>query len=459
MSLVLHLVLLVSMQLTIASSYLWLFVRTKLLRWRLSPEALAELHRRNGRRFVTTASRLKGANVKLGQMASMQGHLLPKEVIEELKHLRDAVKPTEYARVAEVLRAELGKPPGEVFAEFDEVPVAAASMAQVHIARLKTGEKVAVKVLHPGLEQGVEIDLFLMRVLLTIVGLFYRKIDLKQVLLENEEPLRLELNLVEEGKATDALAVEIRPLGVLVPKVYWQHTSRRVITLEFIEGVNIDKIARMTEWNIDRRALADSFGRAMLHQTYGIGYFHADPHPGNLICTREGKLAMLDFGMVKRLPEHVRVGLTKEIFGAFFGIPSMYADGLIQKGAIGEPDRKTVEAFATLKLGDPKIRAVLFDHKVDDHGEATAAIGSIVDMIDGLETFQTPLDNMMFMRSLGITIDVCKEIVPEVPMSELIAPLMMPMLAGLMATHPEYGEAVMKAMAASAASAGALGSA
>jgi predicted unusual protein kinase regulating ubiquinone biosynthesis (AarF/ABC1/UbiB family) len=440
------------MQLRILLSYLWMWIRAKVLRWRMPAATVSRVHRANARRFRETASRLKGANVKLGQMASLQAHLLPTEIVLELKLLRDAVRPTEYASVAKVIQAELGARPGDIFAEFEAVPVAAASMAQVHIAKLTTGEKVAVKVLHPGLEESVKIDLWLMRWVVWLIALFFRRYDIKQLLAENEEPLRRELDLVHEGEVTDALAAEMRPLGVLVPKVYWEYTTRRVLTLEFIEGVNVDKIGLMPDWNIDRRALADSLARAMLHQTLGIGFFHADPHPGNLFCTREGQLAMLDFGMVKRLPEHVRLGLMKELFGALFGIPRMYADGLIQKGLIDEKDRAVVEAFASAQLADPKIRAMLFDHKIDSQGEAKAAIGSLVEMVDGLETFRTPLDNMMFMRSLGITIDVCKEIAPDVPMSEIMGPLMMPMLAGLMEKHPDYGEEIMRAMAAQSAS-------
>jgi ubiquinone biosynthesis protein len=422
-------------------------VRTRILRWKMSPEQRGRLHRTNARRFRTTASRLKGANVKLGQMASMQAHLLPKEMIEELKSLRDAVGATEYPLIAGVIQSEFGLGPLEMFEEFDKVPVAAASMAQVHLAKLKTGERVAVKVLHPGLEQSVEIDLRLMRFLFTVLGWFMGKFDLKQILAENEEPLRRELDLVAEGKATEHLAAEMEPLGVLVPKVYWHYTSKRVITLEYIDGVNVDDHERMKEWNVDRRSLADALARAMLHQTYGIGFFHADPHPGNLFCTRDGKLAMLDFGMVKKLPEHVRTGLMKEIFGAFFAIPKMYADGLIEKGLIEERDRDRVEKFAVEKLGDPKIRAMLFDHKVDDHDQVTAAIGSLAEMITDLETFKTPQDNMMFMRAMGITIDVCKEIAPDVSMSEIMGPLMMPLLQNLLSGNPQYTEAVVQAMA------------
>ncbi len=197
-------------------SYLWLFVRTKIFRAPLGAERLSALHRLNARRFKDTACRLKGANVKIGQLASMQAHLLPIEYVEELRTLRDAVLPTPYAEIAALVASELGGAPLEVFAEFDETPIAAASMAQVHAARLKTGEKVVVKVQHPGLERSVAIDLALMGLLLRALSLVFRKFNLLVVLRESEEPLRRELDLVLEGKATEE--IRTRPRGARRPR-------------------------------------------------------------------------------------------------------------------------------------------------------------------------------------------------------------------------------------------------
>jgi ubiquinone biosynthesis protein len=436
------------MQSRIALSYAWVFFRTKVLRWRLTAAAMAIVHRRNARRFKETAARLKGANVKVGQIASMQQHVLPPEYIEELRSLRDAVAPTEYARIASVIKAELGRGPFELFEEFDTVPIAAASMAQVHVAKLRTGEKVVVKVQHPGLERSVAIDLALMRVLFRVIALFVKRIDFRQVLSEAEDPLRRELDLHLEGKATEELGVELRSLGVIVPKVYWEYTSRRVITLEFIDGVNVDKTDQIRAWNVDRRALMETYVKSFWVQAFGGGLFHADPHPGNVFCTPDGRLALLDFGMVKRLPENVRSGLQKELFGGIFNHPRLYADGLIEKGAMREPDRAKVEAWATKMFSDPKMRGMIFDHRIEDGAEMTDLFGSVLGMVDGLETFETPQDNLMFMRALGIVIDVCKEVVPETPVSELAMPLLLPLLAELVARSPEYAEAATAAATA-----------
>jgi predicted unusual protein kinase regulating ubiquinone biosynthesis (AarF/ABC1/UbiB family) len=448
-----HLAALAWMQTRIALTYLWVFFRTKLIRWKMSAEAMSRVHRKSARRFKETAARLKGANVKVGQIASMQQHVLPKEYIEELKSLRDTVGATDYSLIAGVIQSELGLRPFELFEEFDKVPIAAASMAQVHVAKLRTGEKVVVKVQHPGLERSVAIDLALMRLLFSVIALFVKRIDFRQVLSEAEEPLRRELDLHLEGKATEALGAELRPLGVVVPKVHWQYTSRRVITLEYIDGVNVDDVDQMKAWNVDRRTLMETYFRAFWHQAFGGGLFHADPHPGNVFCTRDGRLAMLDFGMVKRLPDNVRSGLQKELFGGVFNQPTLYVDGLIEKGAMREPDRARVEAWAKKMFTDPKMRSMLFDHRIEEGAEMTDLFGSLFDMVDGLETFETPQDNLMFMRALGIVIDVCKEVVPEVPPSHVAMPVLIPSLTEFLGKHPEYAEAAMATMIAMQAAA------
>ncbi len=440
-----HLAALVWMQTRIALTYLWVFVRTKIFRWKMSPSEMSGVHRRCARRFKDVAARLKGANVKVGQIASMQQHVLPREYIEELRSLRDAVGATAYPQIARVIRDELGRDPHELFAEFDEVPIASASMAQVHVAKLHSGEKVVVKVQHPGLERSVAIDLALMGVLFRVIGLFVKRIDFRQVLSEAEEPLRRELDLHLEGEATCELGAELRPLGVIVPKVHWELTRRRVITLEHIDGINVDKVDQLRAWGVDRRALMETYLKSFWHQAFTGGHFHADPHPGNVFCTRDGRLALLDFGMVKRLPENVREGLQKELFGGIFQSPKLYADGLIQKGAMREPDRVKVEAWATKMFSDPKMRGMLFDHDVADGADMTDLFGSVLGMVDGLTTFETPQDNIMFMRALGIVIDVCKEVVPETPVSQIAIPVLLPILGAFIQRNPEYAELAMQA--------------
>lgn len=435
-----HLVALMRVQTLIFWSYVWVWLRRR-LRVPHAPEALARIHRRNARRFRETACRLKGANVKLGQLASLQTHILPREVIEELRSMRDQVPPTEFPLIAGLVQSELGAGPLEVFAEFDRVPLAAASMGQVHAARLHTGERVVVKVLHPGLERSVEVDLWLIRTMFRVLGRFVKKLDLMQLYRESEEPLRKELDLLAEAHATEEMGRQLAPMGVRVPRVHWRYSTRRLLTLEFIEGTKLDDLAKISEWKVDRTRLMQQYLRAFLEQALEGGFFHCDPHPANAFVTPSGELVLLDFGMVKRLPDVIRAGLYKEVLGSFFNNPTLYADGIIMRGVIEERDRGHLERFAREVFSDPDMRSAIFDHDVKRDGDMKQLSGKMGALLEQLETFKTPQDQLMFLRALGIVIDVCREVVPEMPVSQLVAPIAMPLLQRFLAKHPQYAQA------------------
>ncbi len=433
-----HLSSLAWMQTRLLLSYLWVWVRRTLLRWPQTPEEMSRIHRENAIRFKETAFRLKGANIKAGQVASMQMHLLPPEYIEEFKAMRDRVPATDYSLVAGLIQSEFGVGPLELFADFEKSPIAAASMGQVHVAKLPTGEKVVVKVQHPGLEQSVAIDLWLTRLLIKGFSKIVKRVDLMQIYKEYEEPLRHELDMTREGRATEQMEKELAPFGVKVPKVHWRYTTRRVLTLEFIEGTNVDNLDQLKAWNVDRVKLMQTYMRSFLQQAFFGGFFHADPHPANVFCTPAGGLAMLDFGMVKKLPDNVRNGLMKEIFGGFFNNPRLYVDGLIEKGAVGEPDREFLEGFAGKMFADPAMRSAIFDHDIRKEGDMKQLFSAMDEALKQVKTFKTPQDNLMFLRAIGIVIDVCKMVVPEKSASEVAMPVFAPVFAEILKKHPEY---------------------
>ena len=433
-----HVVHLSALYARMFASYGWMFVRHRVLRRPYSPEQRSRIHRGHARRYRELASTLKGATVKMAQLASMQQALLPPEYLEEFKLLRDKVAPSAYPLIAGSIQAELGANPHEIFAEFERAPLAAASMGQVHRARLRSGEDVVVKVLHPGVEQSVVIDLWMARMVLRVLNVFTGPIDLMQVYRESEEPLREELDLLHEARATEELGRTLEPFGARAPKVYSQYSSRRILTLEYIAGVPLNAVAQMNEWQVDRVQLARTYLRAFFQQALTLGFFHADPHASNGLCTADGKLVMLDFGMVKRLPDNIRRGLTMEWMGAFFRNPRMYTDGVILKGAIGEVDRATVEDAAARMFNDDRMRNLIFGRELSDG----TAFGDFMSEADGLmgmlESFQTPQDELMFIRGLGIAFDTAREIVPEMRLMDLAEPIYAEVFQRVLAEHPEY---------------------
>lgn len=433
-----HVVLLSALQWRMLISYAWIWFRRSVLHRPMSADGVSATHRRYAHRFKQLASQLKGATVKIAQVASLQQALIPAEYLDEFKSLRDQVAPSEYPLVAGRIQAELGAGPLEVFSEFSRAPLAAASMGQVHRARLPSGEDVVVKVLHPGVEQSVLIDLWITRSTLWALNWFVPKIDLMQIYRESREPLLEELDLLHEARATEELGKALHPLGVRVPKIHWQYSTRRVLTLEFVEGVTLNNVGQMKAWNVDRVELARTYLRAFLHQALTGGFFHADPHPGNAFCTPEGRLVLLDFGMVKRLPDRVRKGLAKEWMGAFFKNPRMYVDGVIEKGGIAEEDREYLEQQAARVFSDDRLRDFIFDHNTAGGASPGDVVGEFTTILGGLKSFKTPQDELMFLRGLGICADVVKEMVPEMKVTEVGEPVYADLFRKVMAENPAY---------------------
>lgn len=419
------------------ASYGWMFVRLRVFRRPYSPEQRSRIHRGHARRYRELASSLKGATVKMAQLASMQQALLPPEYLEEFKLLRDKVAPSAFPLIAGSIQAELGANPHDIFAEFERAPLAAASMGQVHRARLRSGEDVVVKVLHPGVERSVVIDLWMARMVLRVLNVFTGPIDLMQVYRESEEPLREELDLLHEARATEEQGRTLEPYGVRAPKVYAQYSSRRILTLEYMAGVPLNAIAQMDEWKVDRVQLARTYLRAFFQQSLTLGFFHADPHASNGLCTPDGKLVMLD-GMVKRLPDNIRRGITMEWMGAFFRNPRMYTDGVILKGAIGEVDRATVEDAAARMFNDDRMRNLIFGRELSDGNAFGDFMGEADGLMGKLESFKTPQDELMFLRGLGIAFDTAREMVPEMRLMELAEPICAEVFQRVLAEHPEY---------------------
>jgi len=245
--------------------------------------------------------------VKLGQLIASRPDLAPVEIAEEFKHLQDEVAPVPYEEIRQLIEEELGGAVGQVFAEFDPEPVAAASIAQVYRAKLVTGEDVILKVQRPGIETVIDNDLGILFYLAQLLEKYvpelrlYRPVDVVE---EFARSIRRELDFVLEASNAERMRENFRgDKTVYIPKVYWEYTSRRLLTLERIEGIPIDEVERITAAGLDRKEIAVKGCRAFLRQVFEFGFFHADPHAGNILVRADGTLGFLDFGIMGRLDE------------------------------------------------------------------------------------------------------------------------------------------------------------
>ncbi|XP_037495236.1 protein ACTIVITY OF BC1 COMPLEX KINASE 3, chloroplastic isoform X2 [Jatropha curcas] len=258
-------------------------------------------------------TRLGPTFVKLGQGLSTRPDICPTEYLEELSELQDALPTFPDAEAFSCIEKELGLPLDSIFSSISPSPIAAASLGQVYKAQLKySGQIVAVKVQRPGIEEAIGLDFYLIRGIGTFINKYVDIITSDVVALIDEFARRVyqELNYVQEGQN----ARRFRKLyadkeDILVPDIYWDYTSGKVLTMEWVDGVKLNEQDAIERQGLKVLDLVNTGIQCSLRQLLEYGYFHADPHPGNLLATPEGKLAFLDFGMMSETPEEARFAI------------------------------------------------------------------------------------------------------------------------------------------------------
>lgn len=242
--------------------------------------------------------------IKLGQLLSTRPDLLPPNYIEALSRLQNTVTPVPSDKVTAIIESELGAPIAELFESFDCEPLAAASMAQVHRAVLRDGSEVAVKVQRPGVRQRIEIDIEILHEVArfaTRFTSFGKRYGFLQIVRELERSLNQELDFRLEAESTRLIGNQIAEFKLLTtPTVHSDYTTRRVLTLSFVRGRQLAQVDREELDALDSRSIAKELLSAYLKQMVIDGVFHCDPHPGNIFLADDGRLALMDFGMVGR---------------------------------------------------------------------------------------------------------------------------------------------------------------
>ena len=297
----------------------------------ISDQELSELHRRNAESILKTATELKGLIIKLGQILGARADIVPNEYIEVLSQLHDAVPPRPFHVIRRHVEKELGAPLDDVFAEFAREPIAAASLAQVHRARLHDGRDVAVKVQYPDIEEIVRVDLQNIQALTRVAGWVLKDYDLQSMVDELSTNAPLELDFIHEGHNAEACAANFAGQdNIVVPEIYWEHTTKRVLVMEFVDGIKITDLEAIDAAGIDRQQVAQLLTDSYFKQIFSHGFFHADPHPGNLFVQPGPKLVIVDFGIAKRLPEGFLDGFIRLVAalvsGNLEGLPKAFRD-------------------------------------------------------------------------------------------------------------------------------------
>ncbi|MCK5459588.1 AarF/ABC1/UbiB kinase family protein [Candidatus Parcubacteria bacterium] len=245
--------------------------------------------------------------VKLGQILSTRPDLIPREFTEEFSKLQDNVPPFAFFQVEKLFEEEFGKSIDELFVEFNDRPVAAASLSQVHKAKLANGEVVAVKIQRPNIKERIKSDISILFDLVKFMekklvnGYIYQPMEIVK---EFSRTIKQELDFVSEGRNIDKFRINFKENeAVCIPKVYWQLTTPKILTMEYINGVKISDVNKSKNSRFDKKIISARGADMILKQIFKDGFFHGDPHPGNIFVMKNNVVALLDFGMVGRVDE------------------------------------------------------------------------------------------------------------------------------------------------------------
>lgn len=266
--------------------------------------------RTTGERIRMFLEELGPTFIKIGQIASTRPDIIPADIIQELVKLQDKVSLFSFEDVKKIVEEELADPMESLFAKFNETPIAAASIGQVHQAVLLTGERVAIKVQRPNIKNVIETDLEILQELARLAESrldWAKRYQVRDIVEELAMSLRQELDYEAEARNSERVANSFKDNPkVLIPKVYWEYTTAKILTMEYVEGIKLNDIEKLHLEGFDTKVIGETVVNTIFQQILIDGFFHGDPHPGNLLALSSGEIAFMDFGIVGRLSPEMR---------------------------------------------------------------------------------------------------------------------------------------------------------
>lgn len=378
------------------------------------------LHRKNAILIRENAIEMKGLMIKVGQFLSSRVDFLPDEYTSELSLLQDSVPPHDYNEIRRRIIEEFGAPPEDIFLKFNIEPIAAASLGQVHEAVLMNGRKVAVKIQYPDIGRIIETDIQMFKVVIKFLRDRYGRTNFNMLHEEFSRLVRAELDYLQEGKNAERFSKNFEgDERVIFPAVYWEYTTSHVLTLEFVEGIKITECEAIKAAGINCADVAILLAEIYSRMIYLHGFFHGDPHPGNIFVQPGPKLVFVDFGMVQGIPERT-VRELRRFANAIVernpedAVESMRKMGFIIEGA----DYRAIIDVAQSLI--EKYRYILPKEfkrlTVDDIWK------EIENVINVLDFIQIPNNFILLGRTIGILNGISFSLNPEINIIEIGKP-------------------------------------
>jgi len=359
--------------------------------------------------------------IKLGQLLSTRPDIIPREYIEEFRKLQDKIPAVSFAEISQQFEREFGQPISEVFAEIDETPLAAASIAQVHKALLAEGEEVVIKVRRPGIERVVETDIDILTGLAILIERHIPSMEHYspvQLVKEFRRTIHREMDFTREGHTTDRFAANFADdLGIRIPTVYWEWSGERALTMAYLHGTKVSDLEALREKDLDLKDIARRVADFFLRQVLEYGLFHGDPHPGNFFIHDDGSICLLDFGMVGRLDDEIKNQLVELLLGVLERDVDRIISQLLYSGELS--DESNMRALRR-DLGE--FLADYYELPLQE-----IRVGSLLsDFVEILNTYRIrfPADLMLLAKALVTIEGIGRQLDPDFNMFGSLRPFM-----------------------------------
>jgi len=357
--------------------------------------------------------------IKLGQLLSTRSFLIPADMLDELTKLQDEVKPLPFEKIQTYIEKELGGAMTDIFSDFEEVATASASIAQAHRATTKEGQRVVVKIQRPDVANLIRTDLDILADLARLMDKYIpesRQFDPQGMIRELAQNAKRELDFINEGRNIEIFARNFTEFeNVEVPTVFWEYSTERVLTTEYVDGIKISDIELLKKSGCDPEFIAQTGARFILKQIFEDGFFHADPHPGNIFVKDKKIIVPVDFGIMGRLDEQLMEELSDLLIGIIQKDSDLIIRVLINLGSLDE-DQETrtlradisgfIDRYYALPIKRINMKAIMTD----------------VFELMSKHQLRTPSSLLLLMKSMGTYEDLARKLYPDFEMFSLARP-------------------------------------
>lgn len=418
-------------------SYARLWFLKKIFGQKWYNRRIVALHIHNAERVRDAILQLNGLFIKLGQMLSILTNFLPEAFQKPLEALQDQIPQRPFSLVRERILRELDKPIEELFAYFDENALAAASIGQVHRARLHDGTEVVVKVQHADIEEVAIIDLEIILRLTRISAWFYDIKGMDYLYTQVRKMIEEELDYVREATSMEQISINIAEEGITVPLVHRAYSTEKVLTTTWHDGVKISNLAQLDAWELDRRDIASRILQAYCRMLFKDGFYHADPHPGNILVQKNGSIVLLDFGAVATLSSALREGIPQLIEAAVRNdtaamIAALHTMGFLAQNKDAEKmAEKMVNALRNFLQNEIKLEGLNFkDIEVDPFNNSLFSLIQDIGFKGITGTVQVPKDYVLLNRMVTLLLGLCNALDPKFNPLDVVRPYAQKFLMG-----------------------------